>query len=225
MRCPYCGSADSKVTDSRDVENGIRRRRECHQCKARFTTYERIQTAALMVTKQDNRREGFDPHKLASSIRIACAKRPVAARAVEKMVEEIEAEIHHLGQAEVPTATLGRMVMDRLKQLDRVAYIRFASVYRDFQDIDSFEKAVMDLRADSTQLPLLDDAPVAALRPRRRRGRPAASRYPTGNTPADYVVENGNNLDTNAKPVGVSDSVAPPIASPADTQGDLSDES
>ena len=141
MRCPHCGSADSKVTDSRAVENGVRRRRECEECHARFTTYERIHTTALMVTKHDNRREEFDANKLASGIRKACAKRPVAARAVEKMVEEIETELHHLGQAEVRTDTLGRMVMDRLKLLDRVAYIRFASVYRDFQDIDSFEKA------------------------------------------------------------------------------------
>ena len=186
MRCPHCGSADSKVTDSRAVENGVRRRRECEECRARFTTYERIHATALMVTKQDNRREEFDPNKLASGIRKACAKRPVAARAVGKMVEEIETELHQLGQAEVRTDTLGRMVMDRLKLLDRVAYIRFASVYRDFQDIDSFEKAVKDLRDDSTQLPLLDDVPIV-VKTRRRRGRPPVIRYRTenGNDPAD----------------------------------------
>ena len=179
MHCPFCGSAESKVTDSRVVENGIRRRRECQQCQARFTTYERIQAAALMVTKQDNRREEFDREKLASGIRKACTKRPVPSRTVENLVEDIESEIHHLGQAEVSTFDLGRMVMDRLKVLDRVAYIRFASVYRDFQDIDSFEKAVKDLREDNTQLPLLEDTPIP-LRPKRRRGRPANTGYRPG---------------------------------------------
>jgi transcriptional repressor NrdR len=179
MHCPFCGSVESKVTDSRVVENGIRRRRECQQCQGRFTTYERIQAAALMVTKQDNRREEFDREKLASGIRKACTKRPVPSRTVENLVEDIESEIHHLGQAEVSTFDLGRMVMDRLKVLDRVAYIRFASVYRDFQDIDSFEKAVKDLREDNTQLPLLEDAPIQAL-PKRRRGRPPSAGYRPG---------------------------------------------
>ena len=179
MNCPFCGSAESKVTDSRMVENGIRRRRECQQCQARYTTYERIQVAALMVTKQDNRREEFDREKLASGIRKACTKRPVPSRTVENLVEDIESEIHHWGQAEVSTFDLGRMVMDRLKMLDRVAYIRFASVYRDFQDIDSFEKAVNDLREDNTQLPLLEDTPIPASS-KRRRGRPPTIGYRPG---------------------------------------------
>ena len=206
MRCPYCGSAESKVTDSRVVENGIRRRRECQQCQARFTTYERLQASALMVTKQDSRREEFDREKLASGIRKACTKRPVSARTVEKLVEDIETEIHHLGQAEVSTTTLGRMVMDRLKVLDRVAYIRFASVYRDFQDIDSFEKAVNDLREDNTQLPLLEDTPRPAPT-RRRRGRPATirSRAEIGNNP-------GSNSHSGGSPASVVQ------------QGDTSDE-
>ena len=202
MRCPYCGSADSKVTDSRMVENGIRRRRECQQCQARFTTYERIQVAALMVTKQDNRREEFDREKLAAGIRKACTKRPVPSRTVENLVEDIETEIHHLGQAEVATSTLGRMVMDRLKVLDRVAYIRFASVYRDFQDIDSFEKAVKDLREDNPQLPLLEDTPRPP-QPKRRRGRPPA---------VGYRPDSGNRSHSGGSP--------PPAAS----KGDLPDE-
>lgn len=175
MNCPFCGFSDSKVTDSRVVENGIRRRRECQECGDRFTTYERIQTTSLMVTKQDNRREEFDRDKLLSGIRKACTKRPVSSRTVEKLVADIEVELQNLGQSEVKSNRLGTMVMDRLKEIDRVAYIRFASVYRDFQDIESFEEAVKDLKGENTQLPLLEDAPPAP-RPPRRRGRPAGSR-------------------------------------------------
>ena len=198
MRCPNCGNMDSKVTDSRVVENGIRRRRECQQCQSRFTTYERIQATAPVVTKRDNRREEFDREKLESGIRKACTKRPVAARAVEKMVEDIESEVNNLGQAEVSTTTLGRMVMDRLKALDRVAYIRFASIYRDFQDIESFEEVVKDLREDSSQLPLLEDAPRQE-RGRRRRGRPPAIRRGS---------ENGSSPAGNLHPAGPSAGIA-----------------
>ena len=175
MKCPYCTFSDSKVTDSRVVENGIRRRRECQRCGLRFTTYERIQATALMVSKQDNRREEFDREKLISGIRKACTKRPIPSRTIEKMVEDIEAELQHLGQVEIPTSILGTMVMERLKALDRVAYIRYASVYTDFQDIDSFEKAVKDLREDA-QLPLPESKP-APIRRRRRRNTTTAARY------------------------------------------------
>lgn len=175
MKCPYCTFSDSKVTDSRVVENGIRRRRECQRCGLRFTTYERIQATALMVSKQDNRREEFDREKLISGIRKACTKRPIPSRTIEKMVEDIEAELQHLGQVEIPTSILGSMVMERLKVLDRVAYIRYASVYTDFQDIDSFEKAVKDLR-DDAQLPLPESGPTP-LRRRRRRNTSTAARY------------------------------------------------
>ena len=156
MHCPYCAFSDSKVTDSRVVENGIRRRRECQQCGLRFTTYERIQATALMVSKHDGRREEFNREKLIVGIRKACTKRPISSRTIEKMVEDVESELQHLGQVEVPTSILGSMVMDRLMNLDRVAYIRYASVYRDFQHIDSFEQAVQDLREENTQLPLMD---------------------------------------------------------------------
>ena len=132
MKCPFCSYGDSKVTDSRTVENGIRRRRECQRCSLRFTTYERIQTTALVVSKQDNRREEFDREKLMAGIRKACAKRPIPSRTIEKMIEDIETELQRLGQVEVPTAILGTLVMERLRNLDRVAYIRYASVYRDF---------------------------------------------------------------------------------------------
>ena len=159
MHCPYCTFSDSKVTDSRVVENGIRRRRECQRCGLRFTTYERIQATALMVSKHDGRREEFNREKLIVGIRKACTKRPISSRTIEKMVEDVEAELQHLGQVDVPTSILGSMVMERLMKLDRVAYIRFASIYQDFQQIESFEQAVQDLREENTQLPLMDVPP------------------------------------------------------------------
>ena len=168
MHCPYCTFSDSKVTDSRVVENGIRRRRECQRCGLRFTTYERIQATALMVSKHDGRREEFNREKLIIGIRKACTKRPISSRTIEKMVEDVEAELQHLGQVEIPTSILGSMVMERLMKLDRVAYIRFASIYQDFQQIESFEQAVQDLREENTQLPLMDVPPGEPSRKRRR---------------------------------------------------------
>jgi transcriptional repressor NrdR len=175
MRCPFCKNPDSRVTDSRTVEDGagIRRRRECSQCGLRFTTYERVQSSVLMVAKNDGSREGFNRDKLTSGIVKACAKRPVTSWDIEKLVEDIEANLNHLGQAEIPANTLGEMVMERLRQLDRVAYIRFASVYRDFQDIDSFEEAVKDLRENPEQLSFIEGIsppPTSRGRKGRRRG-------------------------------------------------------
>ena len=170
MLCPYCNSPDSKVTDSRTVENGIRRRRECTRCGLRFTTYERVQSTALLVSKRDGRREEFNREKLTSGIMKACAKRPVSFREIEKVVEGIEAELQHLGHAEIRATVLGEMVIERLSRLDRVAYIRYASVYRDFQDIESFEQAVKDLRENTQQLSLIEGTPPAP-RSRGRRGR------------------------------------------------------
>ena len=178
MHCPYCGNPHSKVTDSRVVESGIRRRRECSRCELRFTTYERVQAAPLMVSKQDNRREEFNREKLVSGIRKACTKRPIASRTVDRMVDDIEAELQQLGNAEVSTTTLGTMVMERLRELDRVAYIRYASVYRAFQDIESFEEVVRDLR-DESQLPLLNMPPALPKRGRRRLVEPEAEFLPT----------------------------------------------
>ncbi len=177
MRCPFCGHPHSKVTDSRVAESGIRRRRECQSCELRYTTYERVQAAPLMVSKQDNRREEFNREKLISGIRKACAKRPVASRTIDKMVEDIEAELQHMGNMEVSTTVLGTMVMERLRELDRVAYIRYASVYRDFQVIESFEEVVRDLR-DESQLPLLDMPPALPKRGRRRTVGPEAEFRP-----------------------------------------------
>lgn len=172
MRCPYCQNPDSRVTDSRTAEHGIRRRRECSRCGLRFTTYERVQSTSLLVAKRDGRREEFNREKLTAGIMQACAKRPVAFKDIEKVVEDIEAELQHLGHAEVPTTILGEMVMDRLRRLDRVAYIRFASVYRDFQDIESFERVVKDLRENTEQLSLMEGSPP----PHRGRGRKRRAR-------------------------------------------------
>ena len=177
MRCPHCFHSGSKVTDSRVTDSSIRRRRECDSCGVRFTTYERVQAMSLMVLKRDGRREEFDREKLASGIRKACAKRPVSSRTIDQVVEEIETELQQRGVGEHPASGLGIIVMDRLREIDRVAYIRYASVYRDFQDIESFEKAVRDLRDESQQLPLLDLPPAAA--PRRGRRRASLTRAQT----------------------------------------------
>ncbi|MFQ6027570.1 MAG: transcriptional regulator NrdR [Dehalococcoidia bacterium] len=201
MRCPYCGNNDSRVTDSRESDSGIRRRRECRSCGVRFTTYERVQSTALMVSKQDNRREEFNREKLIVGIRKACAKRPVSSRTVEKVVEDIEAELQHLGQGEVPSSILGEMVMDRLRNLDRVAYIRYASVYRDFQDIESFELAVKDLREGNTQLSLPQMTSGANRRRRRRTPRPMLP-----HRPPDPVPE-GNNHHTGSPGITGGESI------------------
>ena len=193
MRCPYCGFFDSRVTDSRNVENGIRRRRECLECQLRYTTYERIHTTALMVIKRDSRREEFDRDKLASGIRKACAKRPVPARAIEDLVEDIESELQ--GHNEITASQIGEAVMEKLKGLDRVAYIRWASVYRDFQDIDSFEEAVKDLReGGGTQLtlPHIEPGPNRQSRGRARgRQRPAPPAVPPTARPEEGELGEG----------------------------------
>ncbi len=180
MRCPYCSDRSSKVTDSRVNDAGIRRRRECLSCQRRFTTHERVQSVPLMVSKRDGRREEFNRDKMISGLRKACAKRPVTAREIELLVDEVEAEFQQNGSGEVSSDLLGTAIMDRLSDLDRVAYIRFASVHRNFEEIESFEKAVKDLR-DGNQLPLLDMPPPARRAGRNRRrgvsGVPSQNRY------------------------------------------------
>ncbi|MBI2868395.1 MAG: transcriptional repressor NrdR [Chloroflexi bacterium] len=168
MNCPYCGHYDSKVIDSREVNDGIRRRRECLKCRARFTTYERLQPASLFVIKKDLRREEFNREKLLAGLRKACEKRPLPAGAAEKLADDIEAELYRTGRAEVPSRVIGDMVMERLKKLDYIAYIRFASVYRDFEDITALKQEVDTLvsgepaRRPLNQLSLLpDDKPAA----------------------------------------------------------------
>jgi len=145
MKCPYCGYPDSKVIDSRDVNEGIRRRRQCLKCSARFTTHERLQPASLFVIKKDKRREEFNRDKLLSGIRKACEKRPLPTGAIDKLVDEIEAELYQIGRAEIAATVIGDMVMARLKNLDHIAYIRFASVYRKFTDITTLKKEIDSL--------------------------------------------------------------------------------
>jgi len=140
MRCPYCDGEDSRVVDSRNAGDGIRRRRQCLECGSRFTTYERAQAQNLLVIKKDGRREEFSAEKLAGGIRKACAKRPVSQEAIEEMVDDIEAQLNKLGKGEVASSVIGDMVMDRLRQLDGIAYIRFASVYRSFADIEEMRQ-------------------------------------------------------------------------------------
>ena len=164
MNCPYCGYIDSRVIDSRDVNEGIRRRRQCLSCGSRFTTYERLQPASLFVIKKDERREEFNRNKLLTGIRKACEKRPLPTGTVDKLADDIEAELYHLGKAEIPSTVIGDMVMERLKNMDYIAYIRFASVYRDFTDITTLKQEVDTLvdnevgtSPPTSQLPLLPD--------------------------------------------------------------------
>jgi transcriptional repressor NrdR len=175
MNCPYCGFSDSKVIDSRDVNEGIRRRRQCLSCNARFTTYERLQPASLFIIKKDQRREEFNREKLLSGVRKACEKRPLPTGAIEKLVDEIEAELYHMGKAEISSTLIGDMVMDKLKSLDYIAYIRFASVYREFADIKALKEAVDNLVVTQKershlpgQLPLIPETKTEEL----SRGKP-----------------------------------------------------
>ena len=144
MKCPACGYTDSKVIDSRPVEEGnsIRRRRECLECQKRFTTFEVIETVQIFVTKKNGSKELFDRNKLLSGLLKACQKRPVNA---EEIVNEIESELQNSLSNDVTTKEIGEMVMDKLKQRDEVAYVRFASVYREFKDIDSFMEEIKSL--------------------------------------------------------------------------------
>lgn len=177
MNCPYCGYQDSKVVDSRDASESIRRRRECLSCGQRFTTHERWQPASLFVIKKDKRREEFNRQKLLSGIHKACEKRPLPTGAIDKLVDDIEAELYRLGKPEISSTAIGDMVMDRLKKLDYIAYIRFASVYRDFADITALKQEVDTLLSSqsraahsTSQLPLLpESSPADLVKGSRRR--------------------------------------------------------
>jgi transcriptional repressor NrdR len=176
VNCPYCGHIDSKVIDSRDVNDGIRRRRQCLECGSRFTTYERLQPASLFVIKKDARREEYDRDKLLNGVRKACEKRPLEAGAVESIVDDIEADLYQMGRTEVPTGTIGDMVMTRLRKLDHIAYIRFASIYREFTDITHLKEEV-DILADNIllnsadQLPLIPPEEISTIEKAPRRSR------------------------------------------------------
>jgi transcriptional repressor NrdR len=147
MRCPVCRSPDTRVLDKRDSADAstTRRRRQCGTCLHRFTTYERPDTSSLMVVKSDHRRQEWNPDKLRRSLQVACTKRPISAETIERTVEQIEAALRNRDTAEVPSSVIGDLAMDKLRQLDQVAYIRFASVYRAFADISSFEDEVRRL--------------------------------------------------------------------------------
>jgi transcriptional repressor NrdR len=178
MKCPFCGYIDSKVTDSRDVNDTIRRRRECLGCGLRFTTHERIQTSNLVIIKKDKRREEYSREKLTTGIRKACEKRPLPTGAIEKLVDDVENELHSLGKVEIASSVVGEIVMEKLKQLDHIAYIRFASVYRDFADISSLKHEVDTLIAAkdvASQLPLLPREEISI--PGKKK-RLASSRHP-----------------------------------------------
>jgi len=158
MWCPHCGHENSRVTDSRSVRQSIRRRRQCLGCGARFTTQERVESINAVIVKKDRRRERFSREKLLRGILTACEKRPLPTGAVEKLVDDIEAELHRMGKSEIPSSVVGEMVMERLLDLDHIAYIRFASVYRAFTDIGSLKKEVDTLAARhevASQLPLM----------------------------------------------------------------------
>jgi transcriptional repressor NrdR len=147
MKCPYCGKEEDKVIDSRSVQDGkaVRRRRQCLGCVKRFTTYEYVENVSLMIVKNDGRREPFDRQKLKTGIELACKKRPVGSKKIEAMVDEIEEKLLALSKGEIEAPVLGEMVMEKLRETDEVAYVRFASVYRKFQDKEQFLQELKNL--------------------------------------------------------------------------------
>ena len=147
MKCPFCGYAESKVMDSRPTDEGsrIRRRRECLQCGTRFTTYEIIESLPIIVVKRDKSREAFDREKLLNGMLRPCQKRPVSIETLEKVIDDIEAQIQNSLEREVTSRRIGEYAMEKLKEIDEVAYVRFASVYREFKDINSFHEEISRL--------------------------------------------------------------------------------
>jgi len=173
VRCPFCGHRDTRVTDSRANDDGIRRRRHCVACGERFTTVELVQRSAVQVIKKDGRREDFRREKLAAGLRKACEKRQIGVAEIEEIVAEIEARVAADSRPEVPSSFVGELAMDALRRLDHIAYIRFASVYRAFSDIESLKEAIAAVEEGrvptfderNLQLPLLAEAAEAS-RPR-----------------------------------------------------------
>lgn len=140
MKCPFCGHENTRVIDSRPAEenNSIRRRRVCDECDKRFTTYEKVETIPLIIIKKDNNREAYDRKKIEAGVLRACHKRPISADAINKLIDEVEIEVFSKEEKEIPSAVIGEIVMEKLKNLEAVAYVRFASVYREFKDINTF---------------------------------------------------------------------------------------
>ena len=139
MKCPFCNAENTRVIDSRPTDDSsIRRRRQCDECGKRFTTYEKVETLPLIVVKKDNNREPYDREKIVAGIVRSCHKRPISMKQINDMVDDIEGQIFNMEEKEIPTTTIGSIVMDKLKDLDEVAYVRFASVYREFKDVNTF---------------------------------------------------------------------------------------
>ncbi len=165
MKCPFCSDLDNRVVDSRLTQDNdvIRRRRECGRCKRRFTTYERVEEVLPMVVKKDGRREVFDRMKIVAGLRRACEKRPISIDTIEQLTEAVERGLQERGEKEIPSSAIGEMVMRELHKLDKVAYVRFASVYRSFKDVGEFMRELEDLIKERRKQP-----------PRARRRQPQA---------------------------------------------------
>jgi transcriptional repressor NrdR len=189
MKCPYCGHADTRVIDSRESEDGIRRRRECllTECGRRFTTYERVQIAPLTVVKKDGRREEFSREKIRAGIRRSCAKLPISAAQIDALVDDIEAALHASGRPEVPSQEIGDMVMERLQELDHVAYVRFASHYRNFLSLEELQQEFERLASAPRRTTRRPDAAQPSLLPptelTRLSEQPALEGQPPAETP------------------------------------------
>lgn len=178
MKCPFCGSHENRVVDSRPTDEGdtIRRRRECLSCQKRFTTYEKVEILPLIVIKKDNSRETFNRDKLMRGISRACEKRPITADQMHKLADEIETQLSNSLEREVSSQSIGELLMEKLKKLDQVAYVRFASVYRDFSDIDTFLDEIHKIRIEENQdfrRQGYDEIYDSGLTPRQRQGKPA----------------------------------------------------
>jgi transcriptional repressor NrdR len=187
VNCPFCGHPDSRVIDSRPDEAGVRRRRECQECERRFTTLEKIELGGVALVKKDDSREEFDREKVVAGVRKACEKRPIPSGAIEALADEVEKAVYAQGKAEVPSSVVGELVMERLRALDQIAYIRFASVYRAFADVEELEAELEALKAGwrrpdvpRDQMALLPEADPRAAKPRllRVRRQPAAEGEP-----------------------------------------------
>ena len=185
MNCPFCGHPDSRVIDSRPDAAGIRRRRECQACSNRFTTLEKVELGGVAVVKKDDAREEFDRDKIVSGVRKACEKRPIPSGAIEALADGVEQAVYAQGKAEVPSSYIGELVMERLRALDHIAYIRFASVYRAFADVEELEQELEALKAGwrrpdvpQDQLALLPESEAKAPKPRLLRVRRAKAEEP-----------------------------------------------
>jgi len=185
MKCPFCGALEDRVVDSRPTDEGdtVRRRRECAKCYKRFTTYEKVEILPLVVIKKDNSRENFDRDKLMRGILRACEKRPVGADEMHKIVDEIETQLSNSLEREVSSQMIGELLMERLKKLDQVAYVRFASVYRDFGDIETFLEEIHKIRTEEDSEPGRPEAGEQFLRRRARADRKPSKSAPKRKRP------------------------------------------